>query len=165
MYMLTSTNQVRKVCEDAASLTLLQLFRKHAINFIAFAVMLSCQQNRPLIDYEPKSSQEQELKIVLLEFQEAVLNKDSKKVENLIHEKASIMIGSDRKILSKAEYALALPGRLDENASIWLGTPKMMVAADKAEIRIYMSRGGGNFLMIFNMIMENDRWYILSWEY
>jgi hypothetical protein len=138
---------------------------KLALMVTALTMLLSCQQNTPLTDYEPKSNQEQALKSVLLEFQEAVIDKDSKKIENLIHEKASIMIGRDRTMLTKAEYAKILPERLAENSSIFLGTPKMTVSGDKAEIKIYMSRGGGNFLMVFNMTMNNDKWYIASWEF
>ena len=133
--------------------------------FVILLALLSCEQHRPLVDYAPKSSQEQALKNLLLIFQEAVVEKDSKKIEKLLHESASIMIGSDRKILSKSEYVKILPERLSENSSILFGTPKMSVSGDKAEIRIYMSRGGGNFLIVFNMVMESNTWYISSWKY
>ncbi|RPH48940.1 MAG: hypothetical protein EHM85_15545 [Desulfobacteraceae bacterium] len=136
---------------------------KYTVTAIALMILLSCDQNTPLIKYAPKSSQEQALKNVLLEFQEGVLNKDSKKVENLIHEKASIMI--DRKLLSKEEYAKILPERLAENSYIALGKPRMTISGDKAEIKIYMTRGDNNFLIIFNMKLENNKWYILSWKY
>jgi len=132
---------------------------------IILSTMLSCERNTPLVNYEPKSSQEQALKDVLLHFQEAVSNKDSKKVLSLIHEKASVMIGNDLKLLSKMEYAKILPERLAENSYIALGKPQMTVSGDKAEIKIYMTRGDNNFLMIYNMKLENNTWYILSWEY
>ena len=138
---------------------------KFTVLAIILMTILSCERNTPLINYEPKSSQEQALKNVLLHFQEAVTNKDSKKVLSLIHEKASIMIGTDLKLLSKTEYAKILPERLSENSYIALGKPKMTVSGDKAEIKIYMTRGDNNFLMIFNMKLENNQWYILSWEY
>jgi hypothetical protein len=138
---------------------------KHTVIFILLTLLLSCGQNRPLIDYEPKSSQEQALKNVLLDFQEGVTHKDCKKVENLIHEKASIMIGRDRQIISKAEYAEVLPERLAENSYIALGMPRMTVSGDKAEVKIYVTRGENNFLMTFSMKSENNKWYILAWEY
>lgn len=141
-----------------------KLLQKIVIALIPVAI-LACQQDRPLTDYEPRSSQEESVKKVLLAFQEGVLTQDSKKVEALIHENASIMIGSDRKMLSKTEYAEILSYRLAENSSIFLGTPKIDISGDKAEIRIYMKRGGGRFLMVFTMLMENDQWYILKWEY
>lgn len=132
---------------------------------IILTTLLSCERNTPLIKYEPKSSQEQALKSVLLHFQEAVTNKDSKKVLNLIHEKASVMIGTDPKLLSKTEYAEILPERLAENSYIALGKPKISVSGEKAEIKIYMTRGDDKFLMTFNMKLEDNNWYILSWEY
>ena len=101
----------------------------------------------------------------MLEFQNGVNTLDSKKVENLIHEKASIMTGRDRKILSKAEYIKILPKRLAENPSIALGKPKMTVSGDKAEVKIYMARGDFNALVVFNMKLENNKWYIQGWKY
>ena len=132
---------------------------------IALTAILSCGQNTPLAVYEPKSPQEQALKRVLLDFQDGVNTINSKKIENLIHEKASIMVGGDRKILSKAEYIKILPKRLAENPSVALGKPKMKVSGDKAEVKIYMARGDFNTLIIFNMQLENNKWYIQSWEY
>jgi hypothetical protein len=75
------------------------------------------------------------------------------------------MIGRDRKILSKSEYSTILPKRLADNPTIALGKPKMTVDGDKAEVKIYMTRGDYNGLVVFNMQMENDRWYIKSWKY
>ena len=138
---------------------------KHAALALVLTVILSCEQNTPLIQYEPKSSQEQALKSVLPAFQDGLLNKVCKKVENLILEKAAIMIGHDRKILSKAAYAGILPQRLADNSQIALGQPRMTVSGEKADIKIYMSRGGGSFLMNFPMTLENNQWYILSWVY
>ena len=138
---------------------------KHFVFALALTAILSCGQNEPLTNYEPKSPQEQALKSILLDFQDGVNTLDSKKVGNLIHEKASIMIGRDRKILSKAEYIKILPKRLAENPSIALGKPKIKVSGDKAEVRIYMARGDNNALVIFNMALENDKWYIQSWQY
>jgi len=145
--------------------TMYKFMLKHLVLAIALTAILSCGQNTPLAGYEPKSSQEQALKRVLLDFQDGVNIMNSKKIENLIHEKASIMVGGDRKILSKAEYVKILPKRLAENPSVALGKPKMKVSGNKAEVKIYMTRGDYNFLIIYNMQLENNKWYIQSWEY
>ena len=84
---------------------------------------------------------------------------------NLIHAKAAIMVGSERKILTRAAYSKILPNRLAENPPVALGKPKMSVSGDEAEVRIYMTRGDYNGLVVFNMKMENDRWFIQSWKY
>ena len=138
---------------------------KDLVFAIIIAALLSCGQNEPLTNYEPKSPQEQALKSIFLDFQDGVNTLDSKKVENLIHEKASIMTGRERKTLSKKEYINILPERLAENPPIALGIPKMKVSGDKAEVKIYMTRGNYNSLVVFNMKFENNKWYIQGWKY
>ena len=138
---------------------------KHLVFAIALTAILSCGQNEPLADYEPKSPQEQALKSILLDFQDGVNTLDSDKIGNLIHEKASIMTGRDRKILSRAEYIKILPQRLAENPPIALGKPRMAVSGDKAEVKIYMTRGGYNGLIVYDMKLDNNKWYIQSWRY
>ena len=127
--------------------------------------MTSCGRNEPLANYNPKTQQEQALKSVLLEFQGGVNRKDAEKVANLIHENASIMVGRDRQIIAKAEYIKILPERLAENPSISLGKPKMKLSGATAEVKIYMTRGNYNGLMVYNMKLDNNKWYIQSWRY
>ena len=138
---------------------------KHLVLATVLTALLCCGQNTPLADYEPKSPQEQVLKNVLSDFQDGINTRNYRKIKNLIHEKALIMIGRDRNILSREEYVRILPKRLAENPSVALGQPKMTVSGDKAEVRIYMTRGDYNVLITFNMQLENDKWYIRSWEY
>ena len=132
---------------------------------IAITAMISCGKDEPLSNYEPKSPQEQALKSVLLDFQDGVNSLDAKKVGHFIHKNALIMTGRDRKIFSKAQYVKILPKRLAENPPVALGKPKMTVSRDEAEVKVYMTRGDFNGLVVFNMKMENDRWYIQSWKY
>jgi hypothetical protein len=138
---------------------------KHLVFAIAVTAILSCGQNEPLANYEVKSPQEQALKSILLDFQDGVNTLDSDKIKNLIHERASIMTGRDRKIISRAEYIKILPQRLVENPPIALGNPKMTVSGDKAEVKIYMTRGNYNGLIVYNMKLDNNKWYIQSWRY
>ena len=138
---------------------------KHLVFAIAITAILSCGQNEPLTNYEPKSTQEQALKGILLDFEDGVNTRDSKKIGNLIHEKASMMTGRERKILSRVEYIKVLPKRLAENPPIALGKPKITISGDKAEVKIYMARGDFNSLVVFNMKLENNKWYIQGWKY
>ena len=138
---------------------------RHLAIVIVLAVVLSCGQNEPLSNYEPKSPQEQALKSVLLDFQDGVNTQDSDKIGNLIHENASIMTGRERQILSRAEYIKILPQRLKEYPPIALGKPKMSVSGDKAEVKIYMTRGEYNGLIVYNMKLDDNKWYIQSWKY
>ena len=91
---------------------------KYLVFAIAIPAILSCGQNEPLSTYEPKSPREQALKSILLDLQDGVNTRNPKKIENLIHEKASLMTGRDRKMLSRTEYILILPKRLADNPSI-----------------------------------------------
>ena len=141
------------------------IMMKQLVFFIALTVIASCGQNEPLTNYEPKSPQEQALKSILLDFQDGVNTLDAKKIESLIHPKASLMTGRERKTLSKEEYVKILPKRLAGNPSIALGKPKMTVSGDKAEVKIYMTRGNYNGLVVYNMILEDNKWYIQGWKY
>ena len=141
------------------------IMMKQLVFFIVITVIASCGQNEPLTNYEPKSPQEQALKIILLDFQDGVSTLDAKKIESLIHPKASLMTGRERKTLSKEEYVKILPKRLAGNPSIALGKPKMTVSGDKAEVKIYMTRGNYNGLVVYNMILEDNKWYIQGWKY
>ncbi len=141
------------------------IMMKQLVFFIVITVIASCGQNEPLTNYEPKSPQEQALKSILLDFQDGVNTLDARKIESLIHPKASLMTGRERKTLSKEEYVKILPKRLAGNPSIALGKPKMTVSGDKAEVKIYMTRGNYNGLVVYNMILEDNKWYIQGWKY
>ena len=141
------------------------IMMKQLVFFIVITVIASCGQNEPLTNYEPKSPQEQALKSILLDFQDGVNTQDAKKLLTLIHPKASLMTGRERKTLSKDEYVKILPKRLAGNPSIALGKPKMTVSGDKAEVKIYMTRGNYNGLVVYNMILEDNKWYIQGWKY
>ena len=138
---------------------------KHLAILIVAIFAISCGQNEPLSTFEPKTPEEQALKDVFLDFQDGVNTKNAKKIENLIHENASLMVGRDRKILSKGPYVKSLPKRLEDNPPIALGRPQIDVSGDTAEVKIYMTRGRFNGLIVYNMKLENKRWYILSWKY
>jgi hypothetical protein len=128
-------------------------------------IILSCGRNEPLSTYEPKSPQEAALKNILLEFQNGANLRDAEKIESLIHAEASVMIGRERKILSKAEYRKILRQRLDDNPSIALGKPKIKVSGDTAEVKIYLTRGNYDGLVVYDMKLEGSNWYIQSWKY
>ncbi len=139
--------------------------RIYITSALAVTAILSCGQNEPLADYAPKSPQEQALKNILLDFQEGVNTLDSDKIADLIYEKAAIMTGRDRKIVTRSEYIKILPQRLAENPPVSLGKPKMAFSGDQAEVKIYMTRGDYSGLIVFDMMLDNNKWYIQSWKY
>lgn len=137
----------------------------HLLAAIVLSTMISCGQDTPLAEFKPNSPQEEALKTMLMDFQVGVNTKDPKKITDLLHENASIMIGRDRKIVSKAEYIKILPQRLAENPPVTLGKPKMSVSDNKAEVKIYMSRENSRVLVTFHMQLDKNTWLIKSWKY
>ena len=137
----------------------------HVLIAIVLSTTLSCGQDTPLAEFKPNSKQEEALKNLLLNLQNGVNRKDSKKIADLLHENASIMIGRAREILSKAEYIKILPQRLAESPTFALGKPKMSVSDTKAEVKIYIVRGNIRFLITYYMQFDNNKWYIKSWKY
>jgi hypothetical protein len=91
---------------------------------ILLFAMLCCGRDTPLAEYVPKSPQEQALKSLLMNFQAGTIERDSAKIADLMHEKASVMIGRNRKIMSKAQCVDILPGRLAENPLCFWENPK-----------------------------------------
>ena len=138
---------------------------RYVIAATVITVISACGRNEPFSASEPRSPQEQTLKGVFLEFQNGVNQKDADKVAGLIHADASLMVGRDREIMARPEYVKILPKRLAENPSISFGKPKMTVSDETAEVKIYMTRGNYNGLVVYNMKLDNDRWYILNWRY
>jgi len=138
---------------------------KNLVFAIIIVAIVSCGQNDPLTNFAPKTPQERALKSMLLDFQDGVNTLDAMKIDRLIHPNASLMIGRERTILSKQAYVKILPQRLAGNPSIALGKPKMTVSGDKAEVKIYMTRGDYNGLVVYNMILEDNKWYIQGWKY
>ena len=128
-------------------------------------ITLSCGQDTPLAEYEPKSSLEEALKNVLMDFQSGANTKDAGKIADLIHADASIMVDRDRKILTRTEYVNILPERLAENPPVFLGTPRIKISDDAAEVKTYMSRGNSRVLITFQMQYDSSRWYIKGWKF
>ena len=127
--------------------------------------LISCGTDTPLAEYESATEQEAALKSVLLDFQDSVNRKDAEKVANLIHQDATLMLGRERKQLSKSDYIKILPQRLTNQPPIALGRPKMHVKGDTADVRIYLIRGDGRFLVTYHLRRDDQRWTIRGWTY
>ena len=134
------------------------------LGLLVFAAM-SCGTDTPLSDYTPSSDQEAAVKNVLLDFQNAVNRHDAGKVADLIHEDATLILGRERKPHSKFDYIKILPQRLADQPPIALGRPKMDVKGDTADVRIYLTRGAGRFLITYHLRRDDHRWTISGWTY
>ena len=138
---------------------------KHFVFTLMVIMILSCGQDEPIANYEPRTPEEEALKNVLLDFQAGVNSRDTLKIINLIHDDASIMTGRERKILTRAEYFKILPKRLADNPPIALGKPKMVISNGQAEVKTYITRGEYRGLLVFKMKRVGNKWYIQGWKY
>ena len=133
---------------------------------LTLTVVLCCgKKDPPFSSYEPKTHQEQAIKDALLEFQAGVNQKKAERIADLLHQDAMLMVGRERQVISRSEYVKILPKRLEENPPIYLGRARMNVADETAEVRIYSTRGGSRYLIVFQMQFVKDKWYISSWKY
>jgi hypothetical protein len=125
----------------------------------------SCDTDTPLAEYRPCSDQEVAIKNVLLGFEDGVNRRDVKKVAGLIREDATLMLGRERRPISKPDYLKILPQRLADQPPIALGRPKMALSGNEADVRIYMKRGEARVLVTFHLTRVDHRWTINGWDY
>ena len=118
-----------------------------------------------LKDYKPKSSVEEAIKIVLVAYENAWNKHNEVGVLAFFHDSAQVMYGRDRKIASKKEYVGILPERMAANPTIKLSAPKIDVREDKAVVKVNMSTRGHQMQVTFNMVQENNKWFIMSMKY
>lgn len=127
--------------------------------------IMSCGTDTPIAEYTPASDQEAAIKSVLLGFEEGVNRRDVEKVAGLIHEDATLMLGRERRLISKGDYLKILPQRLADQPPIALGRPKMALSGNTGDVRIYMKRGGARVLVTFHLTRVDHRWAINGWDY
>ena len=127
--------------------------------------IMPCGTDTPLGEYTPSSDQEAAVKSVLLAFQDGVNRRDAKKVADLIHEDAMLMLGRERRRHSKSDHIKILPQRLADQPPIAFGRPKMDMKDDTADVRIYLTRGGARVLVTYHLTRDDHRWAISGWTY
>ena len=135
------------------------------IPLILLATLINCGQDPPITEYNAQSNGERALKHLFIAFQDGVNNKNPEMVAEIIHDNAVLMVGRNRQRLTKPQYIQALPKRLAENQPIYLGRPKMTVNGNSAEVRLYLTRGGGRFLIVYRLRRDDGQWKIEAWEY
>ena len=118
-----------------------------------------------LKDYKPKSSDEEAIKMTLVAFESLWNKHDALGVLNLLHENAQLMTGMDRSIVSKKEYAVILPGRIKELSPTKIYELTISVTGDKASVKFRSATGQFQNQFTFHMIRENNKWFIMKWEY
>jgi hypothetical protein len=138
--------------------------RVMALVFLISIMLFGCAAT--LKDYKPKSLEEEAIKVVLVGFENAWNRHDLQGVLAVLHEKGKFMTGREKKIVSKKEYADILPSRMLELPTMTIGTPKIDIAGEKAAVNASVDFVRfQNPSFIYHMVKENNRWFIMSWEY
>lgn len=135
-----------------------------ALLFLISIMLFGCAAT--LKEYKPKSSEEEAIKVVLVGLETAWNRHDLQGVLAVFHEKGKFMTGREKKIVSKKEYADILPSRMLELPTMTIGTPKINIAGEKAVVNAsvdFVKFQNPSF--IYQMVKENNKWLIMSWEY
>ncbi len=135
------------------------------ILFITIMLFSVGCEKPPLKNFEPRTPTESAIKDTLIAFRDSANNRNAKGVLGVIHQSAQLMVGREREIISKEEYARVLPTRLVDNPGFELSVPKIDISGSKANVRVYMARGGSNYLFTINMVCENQNCLMTNWEY
>jgi hypothetical protein len=107
--------------------------------------------------YQPKSPEEMQIKELILKWESTWNNHDVPGNLALWNDKAQIMYGSNRQIVSKKEYTSILPERMRAIPSLIVKIDAIKVSGNTAE--------ASSSLATFYLIKENDRWSIMNWKY
>jgi hypothetical protein len=134
------------------------------ILLVSFSVFLfGCAAT--LKDYKPKSSEEEAIKMSLLAYESAWNKHDRQGVLILLHENAQLMTGMEKSMVSKKEYVSMLPNRMTVFPTAKLYEPTISVAGEKASVKLRVDMGQYQNQFTFHMIRENNKWFIMRWQY
>jgi hypothetical protein len=131
--------------------------------FIILIVSGACVTT--LQNYQPKNPDEILIKELLIKFENTYNNQDVLGFLFLWNDKAQIMIGSERKVFSKMEYAQILPARLKNSPRITVGAPSINIMGDKCEASFVLSRPNVSNVLTLYLIKENGHWSIIGNSY
>ena len=133
----------------------------------ALFILVGCVTT--LQGYKPRNSNEGAIKALLVRWETTWNSHDVNGNLALWNDRAKIMYGLDRKLATKQEYANILPERIKAHPTIKLGSPRIRVSGNKADVSLDMSlgdwKGAYKVPTTFHLVRENGGWSIISWEY
>ena len=117
--------------------------------------------------YKPKSPDEAAIKELLIKWETSWNNQDVKGVLMLLNEQAEVMyrIGKDRKFATKKEYKHMLLERMKVVLNLKLGSPKIKVSGNKADVFVDIKVGNAKTAFTYHLVKENGSWSIMGWDY
>jgi ketosteroid isomerase-like protein len=121
----------------------------------------------PSLEARPVSPDEKAIKVMLKGYEKAWNKKDVDGVMAFYHQKAIIMTGKDRDIVSRKHYRKILPDKLITAKSLYFGVSRMKIVGDKAKVKIKMRMTGhGNTIVVtYSMVRQNGKWLIVKQGY
>ena len=119
-----------------------------------------------LKNYKPANPEEAAIISVLITFEEAFNNADSKAMLSIVADEAQIMIGREGKLVNKEEYDKILPERFKAIGAITISNPKIKIERDIATVKVEISSIRISGMPYTNKLKKlGDKWLIRAAEY
>ena len=128
-----------------------------------FLLLFGCLTH--LKDYQPKSPEEDAIKTVLVNSENAWNNNDLQGYLAVLHESGQFMYGTKRYIVSKKEFAERIPQIKASKPVFTFGIPKITITKDTAVVNLKDYNIPGGWPWTVHMVREKEKWYIMSNEY
>lgn len=131
---------------------------------LAFLFSVSLFGCATLKDYKPKSKEEAAIKNVLVTHIDSAKRGDVQRVSPGLHKDFKGPVGRERKIMTKKEYLENLPQRAPKMPPMTIGEPQMTITGNKADVKCYATIGSWQGTIVFHLVRENGRWFIIGWN-
>jgi hypothetical protein len=137
----------------------------HLVTFTFLFTSISC--GTPVSEYEPKNQAEQEIKTVLIEYQDCRNKHDLDGLLALFRGNAKIMQGhgGKYKYVTKKQARETYPEMFKSFPTIKITNPKMEVTENKAVVNFKFTANGVKLKGTQYLVKENDRWLIIKYTY
>jgi len=126
----------------------------------------------PSLEARPISPDEEAIKAILKNIENAWNKKDTDGIIAFYHQKARIMTGKNRDIVSREHYRKILPDRFETVKSLYFGVSRMKIVGDQAIVKVKMKMTGydsvtrDNVIVVtYSMVRENGKWLIVKTGY
>ena len=121
----------------------------------------------PSLEARPVSPDEEAIKAILKDYEDAWNKKDADGVIAFYHQKAIVMTGKNRDIVSRKHYRKILPDKFKTAKSLYFGVSRMKIVGDKAKVKVKMRMTGfdSSIVVSYAMVRQNGKWLIVKTRY
>jgi ketosteroid isomerase-like protein len=121
-----------------------------------------------LKDYNARSQDEEEIKTLLLYWQNSGNNGDVKALLSTLTDDFQIhhdIGGSREQVENKKQYGEGLPARMKRNPTVIIGSPNITVTGDKATVKAVLDTTRKHLKATFDLQRQNRNWIIRAIKY